>query len=1569
MKGYWITCVRRVLKLSCLDGNIQLQIMAHGLSKEELDEQFEEFLKESLSDDSLGNSKKKSSILETLGQPRKRETKKKDSVPWWISEEDSDDGEFQARFVKVKKEKKILESHAEIVENSEQKNPHSNSEAVAPPKPSSSASRSKALSKFKMLEKFHKNKKESYFNEEEGSLASDSPDNSEGNKFTVCYMMLKSENGLILKVLPRQTRTKEGMLGAKEKFVKIQNASQSMGEGYENMHVEKLQLQESNGVAASLSKDSLETNDSVLASGPNEGIVGVGLDTLEEQEEKEIFFAKLEQEASSTIDYSRLNKEMDSNDSVVLAPFVRNEKNEKGEEEPAHEEKSGSYSEDFEEEADANTAFKTEESQVDQNIVSGVALSPQEQEEASAGMLAKVVLLDSQDSTTELQKAIETSDVALGEHYLCEEVSGTEINEAGASYGQTTSDIEALHQAYHHIDQSLQDTDEQKLQDSPVAVSECLVQGVSQNNDIYSKNMSTIESDLPTVEELMKPIKGHACNIGSFAAEPESAVKLIGSTANDLVSHLPFEEQQNNTVWDTNSFDKFNRKESIFLRIAVSDDNFQRVTEKEIQTSEIEPNVLEEKIVQESPLLQQESKTEQALQSSLKNEKLESMATKTMVYKNIRSPAPLHKKKSSYGPHGVARSSGYGKSTSLSKQSFPADEKKTPKENFKKTGVKAKSPADRLRSKAFFATRIIKSAANEPTTKRSINRVRSGQSVVNNLGHQAVDYCRQYQHDLSFSPIKSCDRELYLLKRVQDTEEDLNKARDLIQQLTSTVSQKEKEIETKLVELKTQHEKELSRLGQENYILQSKLRSMEELTKEKSWTHHTATVPVTEEKLAQIKKEIEDQEVIIQGYQQENERLYKKMKELQIENKKNEERMFKENQCLMSELIALREKIEKTNIQSQILRDSEGARSQSFTELISELCAARKEEAKLQEEIRRLKQDKQALEVDLGQAKKERDLAKVQIASTSGEKSYEFKVMEESYKQEITNLKRRLQWYAENQDLLDKDAARLKDARGEIEKLKLEVEKLRAEAGDQSAQQKKRLRDRAADAKRIQDLERQIKEMEGILKRRYPNSLPALIYAAAATEKTNDISAKANTVDFLEKRIKKLETELEGKDDEAKKSLRAMEQQFQKIKIQYEQRLVELEQLLAYKFMSEPSKLNGDKAYSTELEQELQNLKTTHQITVKNLQTEIENLKSQNFQLKLRSKKDNKDLESTDSQMKQGNTKDRLLKLNEELVIKNKEIQDLTKTVEKLQKERMVMLSDDNLRNKTDNKENSTETLRKNTSAADKRNSSKREPFLSIFSDDKIYQPQTFSDSNLSEVLQENAQLKEELERLSLEMNQQRVKSQAKLAYSENNIRRIQEDTAEYIASLKASHQREVEKILCQHAREHSTSKVAELNSRISTQEILIKHLQEQISEQQRHQEALLVSQMREELLQKEVTKLLEELREAKENQSPEMKHFLCLEKKIKHMETRHAEREQEIRKAAQLTQHVTEARQTHEVEKWRRLAHRKNQELEKFRVELDSILDVLRELQKQGVVIPAPDSSGFSMTDSCWKT
>lgn len=54
-----------------------------------------------------------------------------------------------------------------------------------------------------------------------------------------------------------------------------------------------------------------------------------------------------------------------------------------------------------------------------------------------------------------------------------------------------------------------------------------------------------------------------------------------------------------------------------------------------------------------------------------------------------------------------------------------------------------------------------------------------------------------------------------------------------------------------------------------------------------------------------------------------------------------------------------------------------------------------------------------------------------------------------------------------------------------------------------------------------------------------------------------------------------------------------------------------------------------------------------------------------------------------------------------------------------------------------------------------------------------------------------------------------------------------------------------------------------------------------------------------------------------------------------------------------QQTHQVVETEQNKEIEKWKRLTQLKNRELDKFRTELDSILDVLRELHRQGVAVP----------------
>uniref|UniRef100_A0A8P0T1G2 Centrosomal protein of 162 kDa n=1 Tax=Canis lupus familiaris TaxID=9615 RepID=A0A8P0T1G2_CANLF len=1307
--------------------------MAH-YSKEELDEEFEQFMRE-LSDDSFDNSSK------TPRQP-KREVKKKDAVPWWITEDDFEDG---------------------------------------------------------------------------------------------------------------------GLLGTNVSYLKTKKPSPPIIE-IEEDSAERIQFLQSSGTSI-LSIDSLETNE-IVVSELNHSVLGLGLDTLEEQEEKEQFFARLEEGLTSSIDYSRLNKELDSNDSTQFKALHSNQidvelTEDKHENESKHEELAENYSDDFEGEEDIDAPLTTqEETHSKENPQSEKQHVPKQEEKT--GMLAN-----------------------------------------GVSYGQSNSDIEALHQAYCHIAHSLGEVDEQRTESNAVENTKNSVKDYPQESEMSSKNASTTESDLPTVEELMKPIRIDAFGVSGFDLQP---VRMNPN----IISQEP---RNGNQFFGKN-------EENVVLKKTTNKDienSYPGVNTTEEHIDKMYLDILRKKISGGSSLLPQEDKINKTFRSQLSSGEEGAIPGKQVPYKKARSAPPLLKRKPQSGLYASVRSSGYGKPSSPFK-TFSTLEKKTSKDIMKSKNLRSIPTSNQARKKEILSgTKVIKpEALGKPASKTEgclATPKKAGDSTE-------TDYCVQCQNDFSGYCGESKEAELIMFKRVQEAEEKWRGAQALIEQIKVTFSEKERELENKMEELKRQQEKELFKLNQDNYILQAKLSSFEETNKKQRWLHFGETAdPVTEEKLKQIQKEIQEQETLLQGYQQENERLYNQVKDLQEQNKKNEERMFKENQSLFSELASLKEQMHKNRFLSQVVEDSEPTKNQNFTDLLAELRVAQKEKNSLLEDIKRLKQDKQALEVDLEKMKRERDQAKDQIAYATGEKLYQIKILEETHKQEVSRLQKRLQWYAENQELLDKDAIRLKEANEEIEKLRLEVEKLKAESGNPSVQQKIRLKEKAADAKKIQDLERQVKEMEGILKRRYPNSLPALILAASAAGDT----VNRNTVDFMEKRIKKLEADLEGRDEEAKKSLRTMEQQFQKMKIQYEQRLEEQEQLLACKLKEAPQNHPDNSSRVEALEKELSDIKEAHQITVRNLEAEINILKHQNAELECKKNdKDDKDFQSIEFQVEQAHAKAKLVRLNEELAAKGREIQDLTKTVERLQKERRVMLSNQNSKGR-----------------------------------EEVTAKRVKKDGLLSEVLQENCRLKNELERLIVERDELKMKSEAAVNQFENSMKRVKEDTAAHITSLKASHQREVEKLLCQNAVENSSSRVAELNRKIATQEVLLKHFQNQVDELQGKQESLVVSQVREEILQKEITKLLEELREARENHTPEMKHFMGLEKKIKQMEMRHQQREQELQQIIQQTHQVVETEQNKEIEKWKRLAQLKNRELDKFRTELDSILDVLRELHRQGVVVP----------------
>lgn len=1443
------------------------------MSKEELDEQFEQFLKESLSDDSFGSSKK-SSVLESLGRPRKNENKKKElfSAPWWITDEDSE-------------------------------------------------------------------------NE---------------------------------------------MIGTSQSFLKSNRTSQPIEEVDEDEYAEKAQPPQADHGSVSISRDSLEPDDSVVvASGPNHAPFGIGLDTLEEQEEKERFFSRLERGASSTIDYSRLNKELDSADSIQLAALIGNELNGKMAPDDAkdennklkHDDMSGNYSEDFEDEPDTHLSVHTEKEKYPDEPAAQTGEGPNEekQREEQPGMLAKVLLLDSLESTIDTQN--------LQEQQVVQSLTSTaqqgtnEMIGSGISYGHTNSDIEALRRAYHHIDQSMGDTNEPKTLLNVAENTISTFPDALNTEEKVVKNTSTTESDMPTVEELMKPIRENPAFPRGFALEPARPTPAAGRRLVQNEIQLPSDElnARAEAISDGLLQERRRPEESVYPPEAASAVHYGGEAERLIREhllDNVHPAIPKPRERHRAAFLPEGKGNHQVSHHPLNLWETYAVNNKQVTFKT-KSSSALPKKPQG-GLYASVRSSGYGKTSSSVKQAASSGEKPTAKEAARRSNVKTNFSPDQARKKGSLSPlktvedankvpgiKCENSAAASPYIRNSEHQVtRPTDSHLEHINVSVGNTENIHRDNFSLNMIRPTQKELDLRKVIEDLEAKWRQEHLLLEHMKKEFSEKENDLEQKMKEMKEQQEREMMLLKQDNYILQTKLHSGKEMSEISKRVLEELKDPITEERFKEIQKQIKEQEELLQGYQQENEKLYHQVKDLQSQNKKNEESMFHENQNLLAELASMKEQKANRNLHQQMEHGSEQI-NHSFTELISELRAAQKVQADLLEEVKQLKLDKQCLEVDIGQIRKERDLAKAQIIHTSGDKSYEMKIMEESYKQEISRLNKRLQWFAENQELLDKDASRLRDASKEIEMLQIEVHKLKMEAGNRSEQQQKRLKERTADAKRIQDLERQVKEMEAIIKKRHPNSLPALIYAAAAADGSS--TAKPHATLFLERRIQKLESELEGKDDDAKKSLRSMEQQFQKVKIQYEQRIMELEQMLASKSANDIQKGQNQQASCQAIEQDLISLKEAHQRKEAHLLREIEMLKKQNAELEIKNGDMNdKDFLSIEQQIEQANMNARLVRLNQELAAKTKEVQGLSKTVERLQKERMSMLSDHTSSTKIASKPKTANKAKQDLVATAKEESKNTDQFPTTL-DEKAYQPHNFAETHISEVLQENETLKNKLERMSETISHQKTQCQTAIVHAESNLRRANEEAMKQIDALKLSHQRELEKMICHHAIEHSASRVAELSSKSSSQEILIKHLQEQVNELQRGRESLAKLQIREDILQKEVAKLLEELREAKESHSPQMKHFLALENKIRNMENRHAQRELELQQVIRQTRTVVEEEQTQEVEKWKALAHSKNQELQKFRIELDSILDVLRELQRQGVVIPARAAAPPNLPEMFW--
>ncbi|CAH8496924.1 unnamed protein product [Schistosoma guineensis] len=275
----------------------------------------------------------------------------------------------------------------------------------------------------------------------------------------------------------------------------------------------------------------------------------------------------------------------------------------------------------------------------------------------------------------------------------------------------------------------------------------------------------------------------------------------------------------------------------------------------------------------------------------------------------------------------------------------------------------------------------------------------------------------------------------------------------------------------------------------------------------------------------ELKKEYEKQELLIAGYQRENEKLYATVKKLH-KDKQTETEDSQTAKRLTNENLSLRVEVEQLNKELKL-------RSQQICTMLSGNSRLNQENRinELQELNKQLDNERNKLTKELNDTRLELTNMNLKMNNHIREKNdllerYEnFKEksqtdctnMKETYLCQIEDLQKKLRWYIENQSIIIKDSKKLQNQARELEKLQAELSYFKSKkvSGPKSSESKQ------------------------------PHN-------------SKDLSNESEQA-FLLQRIKFLESELDRAHENEKRAIRALQQQYERVKLQYEDRIQSLE--------------------------------------------------------------------------------------------------------------------------------------------------------------------------------------------------------------------------------------------------------------------------------------------------------------------------------------------------------------------------------------------------------------------------
>lgn len=176
----------------------------------------------------------------------------------------------------------------------------------------------------------------------------------------------------------------------------------------------------------------------------------------------------------------------------------------------------------------------------------------------------------------------------------------------------------------------------------------------------------------------------------------------------------------------------------------------------------------------------------------------------------------------------------------------------------------------------------------------------------------------------------------------------------------------------------------------------------------------------------------------------------------------------------------------------------------------------------------------------------------------------ELELAREKHRDEVDTLHKQLAWYVENQEIIDKSDKLVATQKEKIEQLEAQLEQRKGKGRGKNEKSTSKAPDALrtgistrTDSARIKELEAQVgtlkAELEEVLRKKHPNSIPQLIRAARPPMEEHAAHA------YMSTKIKTLESTLEEKEEEHAKRLRVLRQGFERVKAQHEKRLAELE--------------------------------------------------------------------------------------------------------------------------------------------------------------------------------------------------------------------------------------------------------------------------------------------------------------------------------------------------------------------------------------------------------------------------